>query len=276
MPVELSSSVNLTAMNTMHNRSLSDGYVLPEHLPSSRRRRQKRNFMLELLSQRDILYSTSLYAIIGLCNMTVSEVVPLWVVTPIKDGGLNFESNQIGLTIALTGPAQILSQIFVYPLLIDRLGVLNVCKLGIYAYAAVIAVMPWITHADPSEHKMLVWTLLVAAMMVANVAAMWCFTSVFVLINNSCYKKERATVNGIGQSLAAVGRMTGPIAGGNLFAWSETNGMGWPLNFHFTFYMIALVTLAGSRLASLLPESISRRKVEPGETTTSGTQQRTG
>ena len=34
----------------------------------------------------------------------------------------------------------------------------------------------------------------------------------------------RGTVNGIGQSLVAIGRSTGPLIGAPLFAWSEGNG----------------------------------------------------
>ena len=36
---------------------------------------------------------------------------------------------------------------------------------------------------------------------------------------------SRGTVIGIGQTLAALGRSTGPLIGTPLFAWSEKNGM---------------------------------------------------
>ena len=36
---------------------------------------------------------------------------------------------------------------------------------------------------------------------------------------------DRGTVNGFGQSTAALGRMLGPIIGAPVFAWSETSGM---------------------------------------------------
>ena len=67
------------------------------------------------------------------------------------------------------------------------------------------------------------------------------FTSVFVLVGNSALVSivyvmscviitppiqpaTRGTVNGIGQSLVAIGRSTGPLIGAPLFAWSEGNG----------------------------------------------------
>ena len=34
----------------------------------------------------------------------------------------------------------------------------------------------------------------------------------------------RGTVNGFGQSTAALGRMLGPVIGAPIFAWSETSG----------------------------------------------------
>ena len=66
----------------------------------------------------------------------------------------------------------------------------------------------------------------------------------FVLVNNSALVSvvyvtscvittpspqpaTRGTVNGIGQSLVAIGRSTGPLIGAPLFAWSEGNGKIW-------------------------------------------------
>lgn len=48
--------------------------------------------------------------------------------------------------------------------------------------------------------------------------------------NNMCIiikfqPKTRGRVNGFGQSLAALGRMIGPVVGAPLFAWSENSGL---------------------------------------------------
>ena len=37
--------------------------------------------------------------------------------------------------------------------------------------------------------------------------------------------ENRGTVNGVGQSFAALGRMLGPMMGAPILAWSETSGI---------------------------------------------------
>ena len=44
------------------------------------------------------------------------------------------------------------------------------------------------------------------------------------MINNSAVAGTRGTINGIGQSLVALGRGAGPSIGALAFAWSERNG----------------------------------------------------
>ena len=44
------------------------------------------------------------------------------------------------------------------------------------------------------------------------------------MINNSALAATRGTINGIGQSLVALGRGAGPSIGALSFAWSERNG----------------------------------------------------
>merc|ERR1711908_121368 len=92
---------------------------------------------------------------------------------------------------------------------------------------------------------------------------MWVLISVFSFINNSCYSYQRATVNSIGQTFAAIGRLMGPYLGGVIFAWSETNGMDWPMDYAFTFYLVGSLSYLSGSLVSYFPRSIQRRKREP-------------
>eukprot|EP00053_Salpingoeca_punica_P013965 m.126810 g.126810 ORF g.126810 m.126810 type:complete len:686 (-) comp16347_c1_seq7:1199-3256(-) len=85
------------------------------------------------------------------------------------------------------------------------------------------------------------------------------FSAVMVLINNSCSAAERGTVNGLGQSMASLGRMIGPAIGGVAFAWSENNGFGWPFDFHFVWHCISMVALGAYCLSRLLPLSIDKK-----------------
>ena len=50
------------------------------------------------------------------------------------------------------------------------------------------------------------------------------YISVSLMINNSVLAETRGIINGISQSLVAVGRGVGPSVGSLSFAWSENNG----------------------------------------------------
>ena len=71
----------------------------------------------------------------------------------------------------------------------------------------------------------------------------WSYVCVFVLVNNSCLSKDRAMVNALGQSCASISRMLGPYIGGNIFALTASSGLGWPLNYAFTFYLVVVFSL---------------------------------
>ena len=58
-------------------------------------------------------------------------------------------------------------------------------------------------------------------------------------------------------------KVSGPYLGATVFAWSETNGLSWPFNYYFTFYLVGAIALFSSNLAKMLPRSIQRRKREP-------------
>ena len=59
--------------------------------------------------------------------------------------------------------------------------------------------------SDGAGDSLFTFALVVTALTLMGTATMFILISVFVLINNSCYSHERATVNGIGQTCAALG-----------------------------------------------------------------------
>ena len=91
-------------------------------------------------------------------------------------------------------------------------------------------------------------------------------------------------MDGIGQSVAATGRFIGPwagdshafasasqleCAGASLFAWSKSNGLSWPFNFHLTFYVMSAVmvfSFAPAVCACVLPRTLDRKKISSNTT----------
>jgi hypothetical protein len=52
-------------------------------------------------------------------------------------------------------------------------------------------------------------------------------------------------VNGVAAGFAGLARAVGPAFGGNLYAWSATNGLSFPIDYHFAFLLIAIGSIFG-------------------------------
>lgn len=217
-----------------------------------------------IFQQPEIMISTALYGTNALSIIVFNEIFPLWVVTSIESGGFEFTSYQIGVSTMISGVLGIVLQVTLYPYMTDRWGVLFVHKAGVLAFALSCIAVPCASLVNNMGSPFLTWLVIVSSQLLINVTSTWVLVSVFVLINNSCYSYQRATVNGLGQTFASLGRLMGPFSGATIFAWSENNGLGWPLNFYLAFYLMAIIGFGNWFMANHLPLSIQRRKKEPG------------
>ena len=234
-----------------------------------------------LAVDRAVGISTALYGLLAFITVIAQEVLPLYLLTSPKDGGLNLSLQDIGIVILYCAPVQISAQVFLFPLLSKRFGYANVYKSGLTLYSMLVLIVPELPRfsaarpepggggADISLRSgradMCSWLcewihsplfapgLLFAA---TQAAAVLSFTSTFVLINNSCPPFERGTANGLGQTYAALGRALGPAVGGALFAWSEASGRRWPFDYHFVWYVDAVVCACALALSTQLPRSV--------------------
>ncbi|RYH00723.1 MFS transporter, partial [archaeon] len=213
--------------------------------------------------QPDVFITTSLYGIIALAMMVYNEVFPLWVVTPPSKGGFALTSDKIGGVITVCGVGSILLQVLVYPWLAERSGVLMMFKMALVMLMVGSICTPLLSTLNPLQCSTCNYLALVFIQLLMIVSSNWAFVSLFVLISNSSYRSQRATVNSIGQTCASLGRLVGPVLGANVFAWSENNQQGWPLNFYLVFYLVCLCCVWSYVWVGKLPRSIERRKREP-------------
>lgn len=216
-----------------------------------------------LFKQRQVFVSTTLYGFGSFIVIIGNEVFTLWVVTSRADGGLNYNTQQIGTAIMFCGVIGTFLQLFLYPYAVDKLGVLKVHRWGAVLIALSSILIPNLPSMAGPDSPVLVLVLTVALLTLQALAATWYLVSTFVLISNSCYSHQLATVNGIGQTCASIGRLTGPYIGSVVFAWSETNGLAWPCNHYLVFYILAVLAAVSYQYSTLLPKSIQRRKREP-------------
>jgi hypothetical protein len=214
-----------------------------------------------LLTRRQILLSCFLYGLVGFYGVFMVEIFPLWVVTDIVDGGFAYESHDIGWAMTVSGPISIAGQLIFYPSLVEKHGLIKTYSWACQLFFVTSLLMPCASFL--SGYPVVARAYLTLGLAVMSTVQMWIFISIFTFINNSCYSHQRSTVNGIGQTFAALGRLSAPFIGSNLFAWSETNGLAWPLNFSLCWYVISGLALWSSSLVHNFPKSIQRRKREP-------------
>ena len=86
------------------------------------------------------------------------------------------------------------------------------------------------------------------------------FSTTMVMISNSTTIDKIGAVNGLGQSVAALLRAAGPAVGGSLFAWSNTNGLEAPFDYHLVFFLMGLICVATSFSSTGLSKSLEKRK----------------
>ncbi|CAN0181451.1 unnamed protein product, partial [Ectocarpus fasciculatus] len=197
---------------------------------------------LSLFCNERIFLATTLYGILAFTHIITAEVFPLWLVVPTDEGGFGFSANKIGLAITVSGPVTIFTQLVIYPRLVKCLNTLTVFRLGIVGYLIVILFVPSITMIEYASTTAPV-IIMTASYALFSVFIGWSYVCVFVFVNNSCLSRDRATVNALGQSCASIGRMLGPYFGGNLFAYTASSGMHWPLNYALTFYVTSVFSV---------------------------------
>ena len=150
-----------------------------------------------------------------------------------------------------------------YPILVDMHGIVRTYRTGCNLFAASVFSLPLISFLKShTVSQGSLWVLIVISLTVMGTAMMFTLVSVFILINNSCYSHERATVNGIGQVLVSFGRLCGPFLVASAISITSHNGR---TDWAYNYFILGAMSLLNSRLALLLPRSIERRKREPRE-----------
>eukprot|EP01006_Ploeotia_vitrea_P051581 TRINITY_DN67579_c5_g1_i1.p1 TRINITY_DN67579_c5_g1~~TRINITY_DN67579_c5_g1_i1.p1 ORF type:complete len:601 (-),score=265.06 TRINITY_DN67579_c5_g1_i1:759-2486(-) len=220
-----------------------------------------RTTLSTLLRDRLVLVSTGMYGLLAFAGLASNEVFPLWVLNEPDNHGFGFDSADIGTMIAFIGPTQIVYQSMAYPRLTKRFGTRRLAIGALALFSATCVIFPFIVLANDVGSRSFSWAALFLCLIVHVNARVTAFTCIFIFIANSAPPAFKGMVNGIGQSQAALGRAIAPVLGGTMFAWSMTNGLSWPLNFHFCWYIFGAVgALTLSLAACCLPDAIQSQR----------------
>ena len=221
--------------------------------------------ILSLLSQHEVAVAIYLNAIMGYLAISHTEVIPLWLVVDAAHGGLSLRPTAIASLLMALGPFQMAHQLLLYPRLTQRWGPKRLFRGALTVVGVTCVIMPfnvyWTAVVGGVAGEWVAWGGVVATFIVMVLARVTCFTSTFILLNNSAETRIKGSANGLAQSFASIAGIIGPIVGGTVFAWSSAVGR-WPVDFTLVWLLMAAVCAVGVGLAGTLPDSIDKKKTD--------------
>lgn len=194
------------------------------------------------------------YLFFQVSNISFSSLYPLFASGP-EPTGRELHPDVIGISLSFAGVFTILFQLFLFRPLKTRLGNLGTYRGSLLGFAICMALMPFVGYADSKppfglgSGKIWLFVEMGAVLVIKNICAVGGLSSVMLLITNSAPSHASlGTVNGIAQTLSALGRSIGPFVSGGLFTLSvHVQPMGEALAWG-VFGCVALAGWLGSYL----------------------------
>lgn len=209
------------------------------------------------------------YTILAFTQITFQETYVLWCQTDRKYGGLSWSSAEVGTSLAMAGVLLLIFQMIIFPMMSAKYGYRRLyfwswlVSVPLFFVTAFMAdIRERILAGQHSEHAAdaALWTLTALHHLVRVACQTFAFTSIMIMINNSATPETLGVVNGIGQMSASGIRAVGPALGGLMWQYSLKSELAWPLNYHFVFVVLTLVSIFGAFAASIIPKSCDRRR----------------
>ncbi|EKG12971.1 Major facilitator superfamily [Macrophomina phaseolina MS6] len=167
---------------------------------------------------------------------------------PLKfSNGFGINSNRIGTMFTLYGALGIIYQLFFFPPLARRYGVLRCFRVVSLIFPILFILTPFTALLPTTTSKEIAMFLI---MMVKGCCTTFAFPCSTILLTNSASSlRVLGTLNGIATSVSAIGRAAGPAIGGSTFTLGVKHG------YVITpFWIFAAISIAGAIPAFFLVE----------------------
>jgi len=152
------------------------------------------------------------FTVVGL-----SDVLPVFLATPVHHGGLGFSSSSIGMLQTVVGVTSILVALLLTYRVIDAFGPVGAMRVGLVS----IALAPLLLAATPAAAALLPTTAVArAGALLAACSYMLCSVSrnliytASLTLSKACASGPPGVVFGINQQACFLGAMLGPIGAG--------------------------------------------------------------
>jgi MFS family permease len=205
---------------------------------------------------RGAILSCVVYGSLGFIQIIFMEVLPMWLWTPIANGGCGFYVWEIGLLNAATGGFIVLTQLVYTPWMNNKIGIKKAQIVSNALTLPIYFLMPELRLLAQLGQKAWLWILLIMFHMWRTALVESSFTSVILQVNNSVPKRELGTMNGIAQSVVSFARTVGPTIGTVVFAASISGTTSFPFDVHLVFYLTGVLAFILVFVAFLRPEVV--------------------
>lgn len=199
--------------------------------------------VMTVFKDRSVVVVILLLTLASLSVVTVDELYPLWAQNP-PPIGLGFDPEKTGKSWVIGGITLVLFQGLAYPWLTQKIGLIAMTRIGCIGFAIDFISFPLLAHL--ADKGIWMWLALGTVLFGRYVMGASTGTSLNILVNSvggDTVKKHRGAVNGIAMSVSGLARAIAPVFGGTVFAWSNSNGLGFPFNHYLVFEIMSVILL---------------------------------
>ncbi|EGC49834.1 MFS transporter [Histoplasma capsulatum var. duboisii H88] len=173
---------------------------------------------------RDTVLLLITYLIFALTNVAFNSLYPIFGQAALPTGR-ELSPGEIGLSLAFASIVSIAFQICIFGRLRDKMGNKWSYRASLLGFVISFILMPFVGYKDDaatggeiSKSTILLAIELCVVLLVKTVAAVGGLTSALLLITNSVTNTHAlGSLNGLAQTLSALGRAVGPFLSGSLF-----------------------------------------------------------
>ncbi|OKL56004.1 hypothetical protein UA08_08670 [Talaromyces atroroseus] len=209
------------------------------------------------------------YGILAYHSVAFDQLMPIFLSTPPSDesvqlpfkftGGLALSTKDIGYMLAVQGIYSMFAQIYLFPVLTERLGTLRTLRLALFTWTPLYFAVPFLVLLPSALQVPAAYVALLGKITLHVI----CFPATNLLLANTVSSPNvLGTVNGLASSVASLSRALGPSITGLLHSKGLHSGFS-----IIAWWALGIVCVLGA-IESLFLQSTDQKKENTTENNT--------
>ena len=205
--------------------------------------------------QRNVIVSTLVMIVYALAVDGFSTLLGVWLQTPSTLNGMGYSPRESGLLMLISGMCLLVTDSLIVGKAIDKLGL----KRGFMVSFTIFAFLVSIIWTIPKLHnKTLIFSLVTITVVLIRTSVSGLKVALFAYMNNLVPNNIRGGVISVRECIKSLISIAAHPLAGSTFAWSlGNNGLGFPFNYVFTFFLISLTSFVATFSSVLLDNDAS-------------------